>query len=63
MAFNRFIELINKNQEIEIFGDGKQTRSFLFVDECVEGIVRLMESNFLKLIVKYLPEEKMISLV
>lgn len=32
--------------EIEIFGDGKQTRSFLFVDECVEGIVRLMESDF-----------------
>ncbi len=32
--------------EIEIWGDGKQTRSFLIVDECVEGIRRLMESNF-----------------
>jgi nucleoside-diphosphate-sugar epimerase len=32
--------------EIEIWGDGKQTRSFLFVDECVEGIRRLMESDF-----------------
>jgi GDP-D-mannose 3',5'-epimerase len=32
--------------EIEIWGDGKQTRSFLYVDECVEGIRRLMESNF-----------------
>ena len=32
--------------EIEIWGDGKQTRSFLLVDECVEGIRRLMESNF-----------------
>jgi nucleoside-diphosphate-sugar epimerase len=31
---------------IEIWGDGKQTRSFLFVDECVEGIRRLMESDF-----------------
>lgn len=31
---------------IEIWGDGKQTRSFLFVDECVEGIRRLMESEF-----------------
>ncbi len=31
---------------IEIWGDGKQTRSFLYVDECVEGIRRLMESNF-----------------
>jgi GDP-D-mannose 3',5'-epimerase len=32
--------------EIEIWGDGRQTRSFLYVDECVEGIRRLMESNF-----------------
>jgi nucleoside-diphosphate-sugar epimerase len=32
--------------EIELWGDGKQTRSFLFVDECVEGIRRLMESDF-----------------
>jgi len=32
--------------EIEIWGDGKQTRSFLYIDECVEGIRRLVESNF-----------------
>jgi nucleoside-diphosphate-sugar epimerase len=32
--------------EIELWGDGKQTRSFLFVEECVEGIRRLMESDF-----------------
>ena len=32
--------------EIEIWGDGKQTRSFLFIDECIEGVLRLMESNF-----------------
>ncbi len=32
--------------EIEIWGDGKQTRSFLYIDECVEGIRRLMESDF-----------------
>jgi nucleoside-diphosphate-sugar epimerase len=31
---------------IEVWGDGKQTRSFLYVDECVEGILRLVESNF-----------------
>jgi nucleoside-diphosphate-sugar epimerase len=31
---------------IDIWGDGKQTRSFLYVDECVEGIRRLMESDF-----------------
>ena len=32
--------------EIEIWGDGKQTRSFLYIDECLEGIRRLMSSDF-----------------
>jgi nucleoside-diphosphate-sugar epimerase len=32
--------------EIEIWGDGRQTRSFLYVDGCVEAIRRLMESDF-----------------
>ncbi len=32
--------------EIEVWGDGEQTRSFLYVDECVEGIQRLMASEF-----------------
>ena len=32
--------------EIEIWGDGRQTRSFLYIDECVEGVVRLMNSGF-----------------
>jgi GDP-D-mannose 3',5'-epimerase len=36
----------SKDGTIEIFGDGKQTRSFLYVDECVEGILRLMNSEF-----------------
>lgn len=31
---------------IEVWGDGSQTRSFLYVDECVEAVLRLMESNF-----------------
>lgn len=31
---------------IEIWGDGKQTRSFLYIDECLEGIRRLMDSDF-----------------
>jgi nucleoside-diphosphate-sugar epimerase len=31
---------------IEVWGDGKQTRSFLYVDECVEAVLRLMESDF-----------------
>ena len=33
--------------EIEIWGDGIQTRSFLFIDECLEGVLRLMRSDFI----------------
>lgn len=32
--------------EIEIWGDGKQTRSFLYIDECLEGVRKLMDSDF-----------------
>jgi len=32
---------------IEIWGDGRQTRSFLYVAECIEGTVRLMRSRFM----------------
>jgi len=32
--------------EIEIWGDGEQTRSFLFIDDCIEGVRRLMDSDF-----------------
>jgi len=34
------------NHEIEVWGDGQQTRSFLYVDECVEAVLRMMESDF-----------------
>ncbi len=34
------------SREIEIWGDGEQTRSFCYVDDCVEGIVRLMRSDY-----------------
>jgi nucleoside-diphosphate-sugar epimerase len=33
------------NDSIDIWGDGEQTRSFLYIDECVEGTIRLMRSN------------------
>ena len=33
--------------EIEVWGDGQQTRSFLYIDECVEAVIRLMNSNFI----------------
>lgn len=32
--------------EMEVWGDGKQTRSFLYIDECLEGMQRLMDSDF-----------------
>jgi len=39
-------EAIRDNKkEIEIWGDGKQTRSFLYIDECLEGVRRLMDSE------------------
>ncbi len=34
------------NNEIEIWGDGEQTRSFCYIDDCVEGIYKLMRSDF-----------------
>jgi GDP-D-mannose 3', 5'-epimerase len=34
------------NHEIEIWGDGEQTRSFCYIDDCVEGLQRLMDSNW-----------------
>ena len=33
---------------VEVWGDGKQTRSFLYIDECIEGIRRLMQSDYNK---------------
>ncbi len=35
-----------QNEEIEMWGDGTQTRSFLYIDECIEGVLRLTRSNF-----------------
>ena len=35
------------NGTFEMWGDGEQTRSFLYIDECLEGIMRLMQSNFI----------------
>jgi len=31
--------------DVEVWGDGKQTRSFLYIDECLEGVARLMDSD------------------
>ncbi len=40
------IAKLTGNHEIEIWGDGEQTRSFCYIDDCVEGIYRLMQSDF-----------------
>jgi nucleoside-diphosphate-sugar epimerase len=40
-------KVILSNDELEIWGDGEQTRSFLYIDECIEGIRRLMNGDFL----------------
>jgi len=37
---------LSENNELEVWGDGKQTRSFLYIDECIEAVLRLMESEF-----------------
>jgi len=45
-AFCRKIAEARSGETIEMWGDGNQTRSFLYVDECVEGSIRLMRSEF-----------------
>lgn len=39
--------LCEKGGEIEVWGDGCQTRSFLYIEDCVEAVLALMESDFL----------------
>jgi GDP-D-mannose 3',5'-epimerase len=45
-ALCRKVAEAQNNTSIEVWGDGKQTRSFLYIDECIEGTIRLMQSNF-----------------
>jgi nucleoside-diphosphate-sugar epimerase len=45
-AICRKVSEIANGGEIEIWGDGHQTRSFLYIDECLDGVRRLMESDF-----------------
>ena len=46
--------------EIEIWGDGKQTRSFCYISDCLEGIYRLMNSDFVEPL--NLGQDRMISI-
>jgi GDP-D-mannose 3', 5'-epimerase len=45
-AICRKVAMARDGEAIEVWGDGEQTRSFLYIDECVEGTVRLLRSNF-----------------
>src|SRR6204780_3594553 len=44
-AISRKVALAQNGDPIEVWGDGEQTRSFMHVDDCVEGLIRLMASN------------------
>ena len=44
-AISRKVALAETGGEIEIWGDGEQTRSFMYVDDCVEGLIRIMASD------------------
>ena len=46
-AICRKVAEADENGSIEVWGDGLQTRSFLYIDECLEAIEKLMESDFL----------------
>ena len=45
-AICRKVAMAPNEGEIEMWGDGKQTRSFLYIDECLEGTLRLMRSDW-----------------
>ena len=45
-AICRKIVMAQDGDEIEVWGDGEQTRSYCYIDDCVEGIYRLMRSDF-----------------
>lgn len=45
-AMCRKVVMAEDGGSIEVWGDGKQTRSFLYIDECLEGTIRLLRSDF-----------------
>ena len=47
-ALSRKIAQASNPGEIEIWGDGKQTRSFCYIDDCIQGTLKLMESDYNK---------------
>ena len=47
-ALCRKVAMAKNGEEIEVWGDGEQTRSFLFIDECLLGVRKLMDSDCLE---------------
>jgi GDP-D-mannose 3',5'-epimerase len=45
-AMCRKVGLAHDHGKIEVWGDGLQTRSFLYIDECIDGTIRLLRSDF-----------------
>jgi nucleoside-diphosphate-sugar epimerase len=45
-AISRKVALAPNGGDIHVWGDGEQTRSFMYIDDCVEGLVRLMRSDY-----------------
>ena len=59
-AICRKVALAQDGEEIEVWGDGLQTRSYCFIDDCVEGIYRLMRSDYVEPL--NLGQDRMISI-
>jgi nucleoside-diphosphate-sugar epimerase len=47
-AMCRKVAMCPDGGEIEVWGDGKQTRSFLYIDECIDATIRIMRSDILE---------------
>ncbi|NVJ48090.1 MAG: NAD-dependent epimerase/dehydratase family protein [Cytophagia bacterium] len=45
-ALARKVAMASEGEAIEVWGDGEQTRSFLYIDDCVEAVYRLVQSDF-----------------
>jgi nucleoside-diphosphate-sugar epimerase len=59
-AICRKVALARDGDEIEVWGDGEQTRSYCYIDDCIEGIYRLMRSDYREPI--NLGQDRMISI-
>ena len=45
-AICRKVALASEIDQIEVWGDGEQTRSFMYIDDCLEGLLRIMAANY-----------------